>query len=193
MKSVHSLAGCAAVALAFVLAPMARSATQGTAEGNPAPNFAETVAKTTTDTEEVIVSGRLDKLSSVVKAIATAEDRFLNRYNDLNDNWQYDVTCLVEAPTGRRITMRRCETGYVAEAKRQDAVYGLLQYGNLGWSPLPESTIVQSHLKEFQAKMRQIVENDVELQRALVERSLLIERYEKIRKKKFEEQWIVWD
>lgn len=193
MKSVNPLTGGVALALALALTPMAMAATQGSAESKPAADFAETVAKTTTETEEVIVSGRLDSLSAIVKAIETAEDRFLYRYNDLNDDWQYDVTCHVEAPTGRRITMRRCETGYVAEAKRQNVVYGLLQYGTLAWSPVPEWTIAQSHLKEFQAKMRQVVENDVELQRALVERSLLIERYEKIRKKKFEEQWIVWD
>ena len=187
------LRGLPLVAFVMILAPAAWSATAGKSDGPRKPDFADTVARTTTQTEEVIVSGRLDKLSAVRNALMAAEDHFLSRYNELNDDWRYDVTCITEAPTGTRIPVRHCEPGYVANAKREAAVYGLLRYGNQNDWPVRDAVVFNTQLAELQAKMRAIVEGDVELQRALVERSLLAERFQKILKKKFERNWMVWD
>ncbi len=169
------------------------NATEDRPANKASPSFAETVAKTTSDTEEVIVSGRLDSLSAVRKAVDAAEDRFLNRYNELNDDWRFDVKCIVGPTTGHHIWVRHCEAGYVAEAKRDAAVHGVLHYGNLNDSVARDSMFALARLPELQARIRAVVASDTELQRALVERALLVERYGKLHKNKHEGNWIVWD
>jgi predicted glycoside hydrolase/deacetylase ChbG (UPF0249 family) len=182
----------ALVALATFL-PHVTSAAAAGREVTTNREFAETVAKTTTETEEVIVSGRLDDLSSVEKAISDAEDRFLDRYNELNDDSRYDVKCQMKATTGHRIALRHCEPGYVAEAKREDAVYEMLRFGNQNVRVRPTHSVVLAQLPAMQARMRDIVGSDPDLQRALIERALLVERYEKLAKKKHSGNWMVWD
>jgi hypothetical protein len=156
------------------------------------PDFSETVNQTTTQLDEVIVSGGLSSLSELRKAIVDAEERFLTRYNELNKSWQHDVKCVTYQPTGTRIPVRHCEPNFIADAKRDVIVNGL-HGGNLGDVAGREMTVSQWGQPELQKHMRALVESDAELQRALVERALLIERYAKVRKEKLDGQKIVWD
>jgi hypothetical protein len=133
----------------------------------------------------VIISGRLDTLSDVRQAIVRAEERIYDRYNELNDRRDYDITCFEYAPTGKRLKTRVCEAGYVRDAKREEAMplFRGSQNGNLRLAS--NSGIVQSKLSEMQRRMRRIAESDAEMQRTLVEHALLKERYQLLHEKKF--------
>jgi hypothetical protein len=98
----------------------------------------------------------------------------------------------VRAPTGTQLKSRNCEARYVTEARRDAAVYGLRNTDTNVRFESAES-IVGSKLAEHRKRMLAIAQTDVEMQRALVERSLLIERYEALRKKKFASKRIVWN
>ena len=155
-------------------------------------DLAQTVAETTAETEEVIVSGRLSTLSDLRKAIVAAEDRFYDRFNALNDDWHYDIDCELRAPTGTRLKIRTCEARYVAEAKRDAAMYAL-RNTNANVRFESNESIVGSKLAEQRRRMLDIAQTDKEIQRAMVERSLLMERYEVIRKEKLAASRIVWN
>ena len=174
--------------LAFLACPAALAATEAAK-----PDFAESVQKTTTQLDEVIVSGKLDQLSALRKAVNDAEDRFLHRYNELNDNWLYDVVCTTYQPIGTRVPMRLCEANFIADAKRMAVLYGLQQNGDVSQWNNKAAVVYPTAQDELQKHMKALVESDAELQRALVERSLLIERYEKVRKQKFAGRKVVWD
>ena len=177
------------LALLLALHP---TATKAAAESPATVDLAQTVARTTAETEEVIVSGRLSTLSDLRKAIVAAEDRLYNRFNALNDDWQYDIDCEVRAPKGTRIKTRICQARYVTEATRDAAVYGL-RNTNTNFRFESDESIVASKLAEQRKRMLVIAQTDSQVQRAMVERSLLIERYEAVRKQKLAASWIVWN
>lgn len=70
--------------------------------------------------EEVLVSGT--PLSELKKAIVEAEDRFYERYNQLNTVDLFDIECRVEAPLGTKIPRRMCLTKLQLRAKRDYAI-----------------------------------------------------------------------
>jgi len=187
MRTTISLA-ISLLAMAAGPAALAASGTEPAAH----PNFADTVSKTTTELDEVIVSGKLDSLSDLRKAIVDAEDRFLTRYNELNKSALYDVKCVTYEPTGTRQKVRYCEPDFIADAKRDVVVNGL-HGGNLGDIAGREMIVQHWGQPALQKHMKALVESDEELQRALVERSLLIERYDRVRKQKFDGRKVVWD
>ena len=156
----------------------------------PRDDLASTVASTTAQMDEIVVSGRLDKLSEVRKAIVAAEDRAYARYNELNKSRMYDITCFIEAPIGTRLTRRNCEAAYVTDAK-SEAAQDLVR----GRAPILRSSvdIINAHLGEMQRRLRETAENDPEMMQALIERSLLVERFEMLKKRKFDGHRIVWD
>lgn len=176
----------------LLLGAMALTVAHAAAAADAKPDFAETVSKTSTELDEVIVSGGLSSLSDLRKAIVEAEDRFLTRYNELNKSWLHDVKCVTYQPTGTRIPVRHCEPNFIADAKRDVIVNGL-HGGNLGDVAGREMTVSQWGQPELQKHMKALVESDAALQRALVERALLIERYAKVRKEKLDGQKLVWD
>ena len=99
------------------------------AEGG-APDFASTVASTTSQVEEVIVSGRLDSLSQLRKALDRAENRVYERYNEINKGSDYDIECITEAPIGSRQKVKRCQPRYVSDAMHEDAFDALFRNQN---------------------------------------------------------------
>ncbi|HXC58824.1 MAG TPA: hypothetical protein VN645_05885 [Steroidobacteraceae bacterium] len=173
----------------MALLPLSQAAA-GAETRKPKDDLASTVANTTAEMDEIVVSGRLDKLSEVKKAIVAAEDRAYARYNELNKSRMYDITCILDAPIGTRLKSRNCEAGYVTDGKAE-AIHDLLEghAGNLR----PTADIINTHLGEMQRRMREIAQSDPEMLRALVERSLLVERYDMLKKKKFDGHKIVWD
>src|SRR5690349_6707097 len=58
--------------------------------------------------EEVIVSGSHLKPYELRQRIVEAEDRFYSRYNEINDEDEFDVNCIVVASTGTNLKHRIC-------------------------------------------------------------------------------------
>jgi hypothetical protein len=150
------------------------------------------VASTMAELDEVVVSGKLDRLSAVKKAIVAAEDRFYVRFNKLNRVPSFVVNCENRAPTGRRQKVRICEPNYVVEALREDAIT-LVRTTEGSVRFADRQTVVNSKLSFYQRSMRDIAMSDPEAQRALIERAYLLERYEKLRKAKLQNRKVFWD
>lgn len=148
---------------------------------------------TVTTLDEVVVTGKLDSLSGLRVALIEAENRFYERWNDLNDDDRLDVHCRTEAPTGTRLVQRRCDPLLVDEKTRESA----LTFMGVSNGTAEYQSIYAIRLQAA-AELRQrtllMLEHDAELRRALLERARLQQLYEARRKEKFSNgRWLAWD
>jgi len=156
-------------------------------------DFAATVATTTAQIEEVIVSGKLDSLSQLRKAVDRAENRVYERYNEINRNRDYDIECLTEAPLGSRQKVKKCQPRYVSDALHEDAFDVLFRNQNSATKLRSVAALAAGKQSFIRKAMLEAARNDPEMQRAMVEHSLLKERYEKVLKEKTGQRPVVWD
>jgi hypothetical protein len=162
------------------------------AQGSTA-DFASTVASTTADMDEVIVSGKLDSLSQLRKALDRAEDRIYQRYNEINSRAEYDIECTNEAPLGSRQKVKKCQPRYVSDAMHEDAFDVLFRNQNSATKLRSVSALAGGKLSFLRQAMLEAAQKDSQMQRAMVEHSLLRERYEKVLKEKLGNHRAVWD
>jgi hypothetical protein len=153
----------------------------------------DTVRSTAANLDEVIVSGKLDKLSQVMRAMIAAEDRYWARYNELNKSYDYDVDCFTEAKIGSRLITRKCEAAYLTEARRRDAMALFQGYQEFNAHLQSVNALAGTHLTEMKRRLLANTQNDQKALGALVERFMLQDRYEQLRRKKFDGRRVVWD
>lgn len=163
------------------------------ATGEPAPDFASTLASTTAELEEIIVSGGLDSLSQLRKALDRAENRVYERYNELNANNDYDIECITEAPLGSRQKVKKCQPRYVSDALHEDAFDALFRNQNSANRLRSVSALAAGRQSYLRKAMLEAAQKDLQMQRAMIEHALLQERYEKVLKEKFAGKRVVWD
>jgi hypothetical protein len=156
-------------------------------------DFASTVASTTAQIEEVIVSGKLDSLSQLRKAVDRAENRVYERYNEINKSRDYDIECLTEAPLGSRQKAKQCQPRYVSDALHEDAFDALFRNQNSATKLRSVSALAAGKLSFLRKAMLDAARSDPQMQRAMIEHSLLKERYEKVLKEKVGKHPVVWD
>lgn len=134
--------------------------------------------------DEVIVTGKLDSLSGIRAAIKDSEDRFYARYNELNKNRDYDITCRTEAPTGSRVDRDNCQAQIVDETSAAQAK--AFVSGTAGTVPVTPMTVLRSSAA---AEMRQrallLLKSDPELMQDLLEHARLEQMYKQMVKKRF--------
>ncbi len=136
--------------------------------------------------EEVIVMGMKLKPYELRQRIVEAEDRFYLRYNEINDEDEFDVNCIVVARTGTNLKHRICrpvfeeraiqEHGREVFLIRQD-VQDQLANGLVKRAPGTPSSMPMDRIAikrpVFRKHMRQVVEQDRELRDLLKLRATL--------------------
>lgn len=157
------------------------------------PDFASTLASTTAELEEVIVSGKLDSLSQLRKAVDRAENRVYQRYNEINKGTDYDIECLTEAPLGSRQKVKKCQPRYVSDAMAEDAFDALLRNQTSATRLRSVAALAAGRQAYLRQAMLEAARKDAEMQRAMIEHSLLQERLEKVLKEKIGQRKVVWD
>ena len=88
--------------LALLLAVLAAPAIAGKTEALT-PSNVDDVASL----DEIVIQGDRT-LSAARQAIVDAEDRFYRRWNELNTNNDYDISCQSYTRTGTRLSTRLC-------------------------------------------------------------------------------------
>ncbi len=143
--------------------------------------------------EEVIITGDA-RLSSARKAIVKAEDRFYDRFNALVPDPSLHVNCAIETPTGHRLSYRVCRPRYVEDATHDEAMalFRAFTDGNVIHLRSVQE-IMDARAVELRGKMRELVDTDPKLRRALLERARLQEHLDVLRKEKFRNRRVVWD
>lgn len=147
----------------------------------------ESAGKAVTKEEIVVSSVRLDDPAEVRKALSAAEDRFYARYNELNGDDEYDVSCRSVVQTGKRLAERTCEPRFVEEVKRDSSSASMNSSRTVGGGSAPLSTSsfskVNEKYEEFRKRLQKFASEDPALQSALVERNQLDQAYRALQKK----------
>jgi hypothetical protein len=151
------------------------------------------------ETDEVLVHGQRMKLDEMRKEIVQLEDRFYERYNELNTVRDFDVHCIVEARTGTRFDKRSCRAVYMEDALQEEGaqafqarqiVQDQLRRGSSQpvvstGPPVPATVKIEARREEFRKNVAQVAGQDAELAQVLRQRAELIERYRAARRKMF--------
>lgn len=139
--------------------------------------------------DEVVVEGKR-QLSELRDQIVALEERFYQRYNELNLNHDFDVRCFQDAPTGTRLKRRSCRVAYQEDALMtagQEALAFLQHLDVPGGPPPPEpaSMAIQSGQKDFQTNLVETIRRNPELVGLLLEHARLAKDYEAVRRRAF--------
>lgn len=145
-----------------------------------------------TSLDEVVVTGKLGTLSGLTRAIHEAEDRFYERYNELNKEELLDIQCRTEAPVGSNLKHRYCQPKAVDEATRAQAL-GLYSVREGNVSMQSTDSIRLALQPELKKRTLQMLDKDPELRRALLEHARLTQMYDEMRARKFRGRAAVWD
>lgn len=146
--------------------------------------------------EEVVVEATRAKLNEIRHAMVRIEDRFYERYNELNTNDDFDVHCRREARVGTRIERRYCRAVYENKAYENEGRQGFINLQGLRdqAAPLPQGSVsppvpaiaaIEARREEFRKNMRDVVSRDPELIDLLRERAELGQRFEAMRRRLF--------
>lgn len=145
-----------------------------------------TSAARTTETDEVLVNGERMKLEAMRKEIVQLEDRFYDRYNELNTVDDFDIRCIEEAHTGTRFIKRSCRAVYQERAVEEEgqAAFKIQQrFREKGpqladsGPPVPAAQTILRRLPEYKKNMEEVTRHHPELARLLEQRGKLIEQY----------------
>jgi hypothetical protein len=156
------------------------------------PALAAAPATQKADLDEVTVNGERVKIDALRKQIVQLEDKFYDRYNELNTIDDFDIHCIEEARTGTRFIKRSCRALYQEHALADEgqAAFRILQrFREKGppiadsGPPLPASLIIQQRLPEYKKNLEDVTRRNPELSRLLAERGELIDKYNAALKK----------
>jgi hypothetical protein len=123
---------------------------------------------------EVTVRAKRE-LEKIRLEINAAQDRFIDKYNELNKDPQYAMKCSEEAHTGSRFTHHKCVPEFVNTATSFEA-RGALD----GHVVAPAALVIASKRDSFQQNMLAIASKSPELQDLAREHSDLQARYNKL-------------
>lgn len=151
-----------------------------TLAGSPAHSLTEEEEQ---ELDEVIVSGMT--LRQMRDAIIAAEQRFYDRYNEVNREDDFDIHCRNHAPLGTRIKRRECLIAFQEEAQMMYARAVL----NGDYSTDPVMMTLERR-DEFRRNALAVINGDGRLRKLLRERERLEEKYQAERKKRFNGRWI---
>jgi hypothetical protein len=144
------------------------------------------VAAETPDLDEVQVLGK--KLSQMRTDILLAEDLFYARYNELNKDDDFDVSCVMGANIGSRILMRRCSPAFYAKAREAEVSAVLAGY----YAPEAELVLLE-RWSDFRKHALSVINSDVQLRRLIRNRERMADIFVKARAERMKGRLILFE
>ena len=177
-------ADTAAVALILGACMVAICSPSAGAEGTGMGTGTDPAAKTADSQNQVIIEARREGLRELTHEVAKAEDAFFDAYNHVNTKRQFDVHCSVETATGTLISKRVCKPRFVAAARENEA-WNVME----SMIPLAEGRSTSPHgenanqaindqMRDYKEHLLEVVRQDGNLRRMLVEYEALKKRYD---------------
>ncbi|MBK6674864.1 MAG: hypothetical protein IPG49_15925 [Proteobacteria bacterium] len=86
------------------------------------------------------------KLDELRQQVIALEDKFYERYNDVNQNDDFDINCIMEAKTGTRFVKRSCRPAYQEAALRREGKDCAISVQDIGHQVrmAPKSSVLNS-------------------------------------------------
>jgi len=158
MKITSLIANTAgAFVLVLALAPVGMSQTATIEESEPVSS--ESI-------EEIIVYGE-KSVNELRRDVYKAEENFFDLFSSLNQDFEYDVNCYYEVPTGTHLRRHVCRANFVVEAT--SVQYVELRTRGPRYPTLPPELVIAKKKKLLRQKMEALVAEHPELLRALTE------------------------
>jgi hypothetical protein len=136
--------------------------------------------------EEVEVLGR--KLWQMRQDILVVEERFYSMYNELNTDDDFDIRCERVARTGTLIKQRVCKPVFHARAQEEEG-----RAFAEGRAAPPASLVLLQRNAEYRNVTRDLVTKNPHLLELLKERAELQQKYDRARKERFKDRWILFE
>jgi hypothetical protein len=137
--------------------------------GLAAPALAQTDAVPSAGVEEVVVPGRTPE--NIRVEIERLESVVYDRFNALNSDDEFDIHCLMQAPTGSNIPSRTCVPNFVLRAESA-AGRKMLNDGRTGAgnnnNPAEQRARMEEKSRELTEEMQRVAREDEVLLRDLV-------------------------
>jgi hypothetical protein len=150
------------------------------AMGPPKPAAASPMSPGTEPLAEVEITGTRARLREMREEIVRLEDKFYQRFNELNTDDQYDVHCNMEQPTGTLLKYRVCRPEFVSTATSEEAK-GFLG----GYSVAPANMVIMAKYPDFEKQALSVINKDRGLRSLIRERDAVEARYENLRQLEF--------
>jgi hypothetical protein len=142
--------------------------------------------------DEAVVEATRAKLTEMRQEMIRLEDRFYERYNELNGNDDFDIHCALETRPGTRLKGRHCRPVFEAGAVETEARDYLQQLPSVNdptpkpeAPPVPAIMAIEARRPDFRKNMVELTRKDRELFRLLRERDKVARKYEATRRKVF--------
>lgn len=124
--------------------------------------------------EEVIVAAHREKLRTLARDLAKAEDSFFDAYNHVNTIREFDVHCGVVTPTGTLLSNRECAPRFAQDAKEDEAknMFEALTAGIAGGHiPIPHgmtaNEVITVKYSDYKKHLVEVVTKDPGLRKML--------------------------
>jgi hypothetical protein len=143
--------------------------------------------------DEVIIHGT--SLHDLKAAVVAAEDRFYDRYNELNKADDFDIECEMDTRTGAKIPQRRCLTRLQLAAKSRNGEETLQMFqeqvsGPKGHPGRPPNTDPQglwlSRYDEYKVNMLYLLKMNPDLRQLVRDRDEAQARFDTEYKRRLE-------
>jgi hypothetical protein len=167
-------------------------------QGVLTPVVASTPTEGTLD--ELVVEAKRTRLTELRNEMIRLEDEFYARYNELNENDDFDISCAREARVGTRLERRYCRAVYENEimaVEGRDYHIDLLRCCDTS-TPIPKGTerppaqppvpaivMIEARKPDFRKTMVTVTSAHPELTELLRQRAEAAQRYEATRRKLF--------
>ena len=142
--------------------------------------------------DEVVVEGSRNELNRLRAQAIEFEDRFYERFNELNTIDDFDTHCHLEARIGTKLKQRYCravfqDKAYLKEGQeytefRQRSENGF--GGSLG-PPPPAYVAIQVRMEQYRDNMREVVAKNPELLELVRKRYEAEKKYDAARRRIF--------
>ena len=129
--------------------------------------LSETVeAESSESIEEIVVYGE-KSISALRREVYKAEENFFDLFNSLNQDFEYDVNCYYEAPTGTRIRHHVCRANFVVEAT--SVQYVEIRTRGPRYPVVPPELVIAKKKKIYRQKLEALVAEHPGLLQALTD------------------------
>lgn len=150
--------------------------------------------------DELVVEAKRTRLTELRNEMIRLEDEFYSRYNELNENDDFDIRCTREAKVGTRLERRYCRAVYenqILADEGRDYHLDLLRCCDLSTPvpkgaerppaqpPVPAIVLIEARKQDFRKTMVQVTSSHLELAELLRQRAEAAQRYEATRRKLF--------
>jgi hypothetical protein len=174
-RASHRLCGLAVLALGW----LSTAAVAGTT------NWAAKAAETE-ELDEVQVLGK--KLYQMRDDIIAAEKLFYARYNELNTNNDFDVSCSMAAQLGTHLLMRRCSPLFYAKAREAEASAAIGGY----YAPEAELVLLE-RWDDFRQHALSVINRDAQLRRLIRNRERMEQIFVKAKAERMKGRLILFE